>query len=116
MRTHQTRRRALLRAAAFGLGVAVPVLVLAYLVRSQSSGLQDFDEQVVAAATSYTRDHPALLDFLVFWQELFEPIWVNLAGTVVCIWVARRMPSRALWAFGTLMVTWVLTNLAKLAV
>ncbi|MBT0993249.1 phosphatase PAP2 family protein [Cellulomonas sp. DKR-3] len=116
MRPHLTRRRALLRAAAFGVGAAVPVLVLAYLVRSQASGLQSFDEQVVASATSFTREHPAVRDALLTWQSVFEPMWVNLAGTVVCVWVARRMPSRALWAFGTLMVTWGLTNLAKLAV
>lgn len=116
MRPHLTRRRALLRAAAFGVGAAVPVLGLAYLVRSESSGLQELDEEVVAAATTFTREHPALLDFLLTWQAVFEPMWVNVAGTVVCLWVARRMPSRALWAFGTLMVTWGLTNVAKLAV
>jgi membrane-associated phospholipid phosphatase len=116
MRTHQTRRRALLRAAAFGVGTAVPVFVLAYLVRSESSGLQEFDEAVVEAGTEFTRQHPAFQEFLVTWQSVFEPFWVNVAGTVVCLLVARRMPSRALWAFGTLMVTWGLTNLAKLGV
>jgi membrane-associated phospholipid phosphatase len=43
---------------------------------------------------------------------------VNLAGTVLCVWVWRRhgLTSRALWAFATLMVTWALGLGAKYVV
>ena len=45
---------------------------------------------------------------LVIWQELFQARWVNLAGTLLCVWVWRRhgLRTRALWAFVTLMISW----------
>ena len=74
------RRRALLRAVGFGVGVSVPVFVLAYLVRAEAPGLIRFDEETIAAATSFTREHPAFLRTLLVWQKLLQPVWVNLAG------------------------------------
>src|SRR3954452_15894634 len=109
------RRRALLRAVAFGAGVAVPVGVLAYLVRAEAPGLASFDEEAVDAATSFTREHPGLFHALAVWQELLRPIWVNLALGVLCLvlWRRRGLPSRALWAFLTVMVAWALQVGAK---
>jgi len=109
------RRRALLRAAAFGLGVSVPVFVLAYLVRAEAPGLTQLDEKTIVAATGFTREHPTFQQALIVWQELLQARWVNLAGALLCVWVWRRhgLATRALWAFGTLMVAWVLQLGAK---
>lgn len=115
MHPWRARRRALLRAAAVGVGVSVPVFVLAYLVRAGAPGLQHADESVVFAATTFTREHEPLRDVLIAWQEVFHPRWVNIAGVAVCAWVWRRhaLPGRAVWAAGTLLASWGLTNLLK---
>ncbi|MGY4644682.1 phosphatase PAP2 family protein [Cellulomonas sp. URHB0016] len=110
-----SRKRALLRATAFGLGVSIPVFVLAYLVRAEAPGLTGFDEKAIVAATTFTREHPGFFRALVVWQEVFQARWVNLAGALLCVWVWRRhgLATRALWAFCTLMVAWVLQLGAK---
>ena len=110
-----SRHRALLPAVAFGVGVSAPVFVLAYLVRAEAPGLARFDEETIAAATSFTRAHPAFLRALVVWQALLQPVWVNLAGALVCLWVWRRhgLGTRALWALVTLMSAWLVQVGAK---
>ncbi|GIG23244.1 phosphatase PAP2 family protein [Cellulomonas chitinilytica] len=115
MPTTTVRQRALLRAAAFGVGVSVPVFVLAYLVRAEAPGLTRFDQETIESATAFTREHPAFLRALVVWQELLQARWVNLAGALLCLWVWRKhgLATRALWAFGTLMAAWVLQLAAK---
>jgi len=112
------RTRALARAAAFGLGLAVPVALLAYLVRAQVPAVVDLDERAVAAATDLTRAHPPLLGVALAWQELFQARWVNLAGSLVCLWVWRRhgLATRALWAFSTILAGWGLQLVVKAAV
>jgi undecaprenyl-diphosphatase len=109
------RRRALLRAAAFGVGVSVPVFVLAYLVRAEAPGLTQLDEKAIVAATGFTREHPTFQQALIVWQQVMQAKWVNLAGALLCVWVWRRhgLGTRALWAFTTLMVAWVLQLGAK---
>src|SRR4051794_3286804 len=115
MRPLPPRRRALLRAAAFGLAFTVPVAVLAYVVRAQVEDVLRLDQRAIRAATDYTRDHPELRHALVVWQELFQARWVNLAATLVCVWVWRRhgLTTRALWAFLTIMAAWALQLGAK---
>jgi undecaprenyl-diphosphatase len=102
------RARRLLKAVAYGVGFAIPVAGLAYVVRSRFDPVLRFDEAMIVAGTELTRDHPALFRALVIWQELLQPRWVYIAGTLVCIWVWRRhgLTSRALWAFVTMMVCW----------
>ncbi|WP_034620609.1 phosphatase PAP2 family protein [Cellulomonas sp. URHE0023] len=109
------RQRALLRATAFGVGVSLPVVVLAYLVRVEAPGLARLDDEAIAALTSFTRDHPALFRGLLIWQELLRPIWVNLAVGVLCllVWRRRGLGSRALWAIVTLLAAWALQVGAK---
>jgi undecaprenyl-diphosphatase len=109
------RRRALLRATAFGVGVSVPVFVLAYLVRAEAPGLTQLDQKAIVAATGFTREHPTFQQALIVWQQLLQAKWVNLAGALLCVWVWRRhgLATRALWAFTTLMVAWVLQLGAK---
>ncbi len=51
----------------------------------------------------------------VVWQQAFQAKWVNLAATLVCVWVWRRhgMTTRALWAFLTVMAAWAVQLGAK---
>ncbi|AEE47577.1 phosphatase PAP2 family protein [Cellulomonas fimi] len=115
MHATTVRRRALVRAATFGVVAAAPVLVLAFLVRGELSALVRLDTSVIAAATDATRARPGLRTALVAWQAAFQAVWVNLAGTALCVWVWRRhqLGTRALWAFGTLMAGWMLQLAAK---
>ncbi|WP_028045434.1 phosphatase PAP2 family protein [Cellulomonas sp. URHE0023] len=115
MRPLPVRRRALTRAAVFGIAFTVPVALLAYLVRAQVTGVLRLDHQAILAATDVTREHPELRHALLVWQELFQARWLNLAATLVCVWVWRRhgLTTRALWAFLTIMAAWGLQLGAK---
>ena len=115
MRPLPLRRRALARAAVFGVAFTVPVAVLAYLVRAEVDAVVVLDQRAVQAATDYTRDHPAVREALLIWQEVFRARWVNLAATLLCAWVWRRhgLTTRALWAFLTIMAAWALQLGAK---
>ncbi len=111
MRTRPSRRPALLRAAAFGLVFALPVAVLAYLVRAQSDVVVERDHDIIAAATDWTRAHPLVQDVLLVWQEAFNVRWVALAGLATCAWFGWRhhgLRTRALWAAGTIAGAWAL--------
>jgi membrane-associated phospholipid phosphatase len=105
--------RAVLSMAAFG----VPVLVLAFAVRQQSDVVVAFDQEAIRAATDVTRAS-GLAHALVVVQELTKPVVVYALATlvVVRVWRVDRLPTRALWAFTTMMVTWNLGALAKLVV
>ncbi|NNU27085.1 phosphatase PAP2 family protein [Isoptericola sediminis] len=111
------RARALARAGAFAVAGFVPVLVLAWFVRTNAT-VQDADQAVVDAAVSVTLDNDWLLDTFVVWSAVTQPGWVVLAGGAVALWMWRRhdYPGRALWAVGTLLASWGLANLAKEAV
>jgi len=113
-----SRTRRLLRAVIFAVALTIPVAVLAYLIRSESGGVVAFDEAAVRAATDFTRDRPALYQALLLWQEAFNARWVNLGVSLVALWVWRRrgLPTRAAWAFGTLMVSWGLGLVVKFIV
>lgn len=113
-----SRGRRLLRAIGFGIACALPVAVLAFVVREKFLPVIEFDEAAIRAATDLTRDNPALRALWIGWQEATQPKWVNLAGTALCVIVWRRhgLKSRALWAFVTLMVAWNLQFVLKLVV
>ena len=111
MRTRPSRRPALLRAAAFGLAFAVPIAVLAYLVRAQFDVVVERDHDIIRAATDWTRSHPVAHDVLLVWQEAFNVRWVALAGLATCAWFGWRhhgLRTRALWAAGTIAAAWAL--------
>lgn len=115
MRPARIPWRALLRAAGLALGVGIPVAALAYVVRSGVGPVVRWDQHAIVEATDFTRARPALHDALIVWQQAFQPAWVYLAGSLVCVWVWRRhhQPGRALWGFGTLMAAWLIANLSK---
>lgn len=108
----------LARAAGFAVALALPVAVLAYLIRAQVGPVVPFDQAAIATATGITRDNDGLRRALLLWQEAFNARWVNLFGTILCVWVWRRhrLTTRAMWAFGTLMAAWALGLGAKFAV
>jgi len=111
MRTRPPRRRALLRAAGFGLVFVVPVAVLAYLVRAQSDLVVERDHDIIKAATDWTRAHPVAHDVLLVWQEAFNVRWVALAGLATCAWFGwhhHGLRTRAWWAAGTIAAAWAL--------
>lgn len=112
----EVRPRALLRAAAFGTAVVLPVVALAVVVRSGSGAVVQADEAAVRAATELTRSSDALRTALLVWQEAFRAVWVNVVLVpAVCVWAWRRhaLAERALWAGGTVAVGWVLQLAAK---
>ncbi|BDZ41855.1 phosphatase PAP2 family protein [Paraoerskovia sediminicola] len=118
MPEHHVRTRALLRAAAFGLAACVPVLGLAWLVRSENDAVLDLDQAAITAATAFTREHPAFEQALVVYQQVLSPWLLVLVVGGVSLWVWRRhgLASRALWATGTTLASWGLAHLAKQAV
>ncbi|ADG75054.1 phosphoesterase PA-phosphatase related protein [Cellulomonas flavigena DSM 20109] len=111
--------RALLRAAAFGAAVVLPVVALAVAVRGGSGAVVRFDEATVAAATDVTRSSDTLRTALVGWQEVFAARWLNLVLVpAVGAWAWRRdeLRDRVVWAGVTVAVGWGLQHLAKLVV
>ncbi len=106
-----------LRAVALALAAAVPVTLLALLVREQFNPLISFDEGVIRRTTDFTRSHD-LVGFFVAVQEASQPKWLHLFGTLVCLWawLAKDLRNRALWAFSTLMVGWFAGYASKLLV
>ncbi|MCC2320022.1 phosphatase PAP2 family protein [Cellulomonas xiejunii] len=116
MLVEPARRQALLRAAALGAAVTVPVVVLAVVVRGESGAVVRFDESTVLAATDLTRTSDGLRAALVVWQEVFTARWVNLLVVpAVCVWAWRRhgLRDRAVWCAVTIGVGWVLQAAAK---
>lgn len=111
------RLRALVRAGGFAVAGFVPVLVLAWFVRTNTA-VQDADQAVVEAAVSITVDHDWLRETFVVWSAVTQPGWVVLAGSLVALWMwrARGYSGRATWAVATLLASWGLANLAKQAV
>ncbi len=105
----------LLRAVGCGLAFTVPVTVLAFVVRERVSQVIDLDDRLVSAATDITRDHPWLRTFFLGWQEATQPKWLYIAATAVCVvvWKSHRSPTRAAWAFVTMMVAWNLQLVLK---
>ena len=93
----------------------MPVAVLAYLVRAEAPGLSRLDEEAIVAATSFTREHPGLLQALAVWQDCSGRSGSTSPSGLVCLRLWRRhgLPTRALWAFLTVMVAWAVQVGAK---
>ena len=111
----RTRVRRLGRALAYAVPVAVVLFGVGFLVRSKWGPLQDLDDAIIDATTSFTRERPGLRTFLITWQWLTQPIRLYAVGTVLCLWVwlAKGLRTRAWWAFGTMMVAWMVGLGAK---
>jgi undecaprenyl-diphosphatase len=110
------RGRRLLKAVGYGLLFAVPVTVLAFVVREKFLPVIELDERLIIAATDITRDNPWLKSTLLVWQEITQPKWVYIVASAVCLVLWRRhreLATRCLWAFITLMVSWNLQLVLK---
>jgi membrane-associated phospholipid phosphatase len=90
------------------VGFAVPVTVLALVVRGRVQVVTDLDQHLISAATRVTREHPALLSALKTWEAAFQPVNVYVVASGVCllVWWRGGRRSRAVWAFLTMMVAW----------
>lgn len=110
-----TRARRLLRAGIYALVVGVVLFGVGFLVRSRWNPLMSLDDALIDRATSVTRPNPALFETLIVWQELTQPIRLYAVGTLVCLWVwlAKGLRTRAWWAFGTMMIAWMIGLGAK---
>lgn len=115
MPADKLRRRALSRAALYGVVASVPVLALAWLVRAESGLVVDADRAAVAAATQFTAQRPAFERGLLVGQEVLAARWLNIGAMSVCVWAWRRhgLASRAAWAAGTIWGAWALGLGAK---
>jgi membrane-associated phospholipid phosphatase len=109
------RGRRLGRSLAYAVPVAVVLFGVGFLVRSKWGPLQNLDDAVISATTSFTRPREELTSFLLTWQWLTQPIRLYLVGTLLCLWVwlAKGLRTRAWWAFGTMMVAWFIGLVAK---
>ncbi|MGO4340356.1 phosphatase PAP2 family protein [Pedococcus sp. 2YAF34] len=85
----------------------LPVLLLGYAVRQKFDPLVRFDEDVIRATTTATRDH-GLSGLFLFIQAVSQPWVVYILATLVALWTWLRkgLRNRALWAFVTMMVSW----------
>lgn len=113
------RARRLVRAVVYAIVVAVPLAVLAYLVRTQFGPLIDLDQRVSVAATDLTRSHDVVHSLALLWERISQP-WVMYAvlGIPACVWAWTRpaLRTRAWWAAATMAIGWLIAALLKLLV
>ncbi len=113
--TAPSRARRLTRAAVYTLIVGAVLFGVGFLVRSRWQPLTSLDDALIQRATAVTRPRPGLRETLIVWQELTQPIRLYVVGTLVCLWVwlAKGLRTRAWWAFGTMMLAWMIGLGAK---
>jgi len=113
------RGRRLTRAIVYAVAVAVPLGILAFLVRTQFDPLVRFDQDVIDAATDYTRDHPRFHSAVDTWEAVSQP-WVMylLLGLPLSlyVWFGKHLRTRAWWALATMAVGWAVAAGLKLLV
>ena len=109
------RARRLSRSLAYALIVAAVLFGVGLLVRSEWDPLIRLDDAITERATAYTRPRTGVTDALITWQEASQPIKLYLIGTALCLWVwlAKGLRTRAWWAFGTMMLAWMVGLGAK---
>ncbi|WP_231482641.1 phosphatase PAP2 family protein [Nocardioides sp. URHA0020] len=116
MEGHPTRARRLTRAVVYAVVVAVPLGLLAFLVRTQFGPLADLDQAVIDAATEVTRAHPRLQSVAETWELISQP-WVMylVLGVPVCLfaWFRLHLRTRAWWALATMATGWTVAVLLK---
>jgi undecaprenyl-diphosphatase len=103
----------------YAVVVAVPLAVLAFLVRTKFDPLADLDQAVSNRATDFTRTHDTFHSFASAWEMVSQP-WVMYAvvGVPLCLlaWVGLHLRTRAMWALATMAAGWLLAVLLKLLV
>jgi membrane-associated phospholipid phosphatase len=115
----RSRVRRLTRALVYAVVVAVPLGVLAFLVRSKFGPLADLDQDVIVAATGFTRSHSRFRTLATDWESLSQP-WVvySLIGLPACAvaWFRFHLRTRVFWAVGTMATGWGVATALKYVV
>ena len=114
-----SRGRRLTRAVVYAALVAIPLGMLAFLVRTHFDPLVTLDQDIIVAATDYTRAHPQFQSFVDTWEAISQP-WVMylFLGLPVClyVWFGKRLRTRAWWALATMAAGWAIAVVLKLLV
>lgn len=116
---HPSRLRRLSRAVTYAVAAAVPLGVLAFLVRTRFGPLIDLDQEVLLAATDFTRAHPGFRSAAETWEVVSQP-WVMYAmiglPVVLFAWLRLGLRTRAMWALATMATGWAVAVALKLLV
>lgn len=114
-----SRLRRLTRAVVYAVVVALPLGMLAFLVRTEFDPLVTFDQDVIDAATDFTRAHPGFRSAVEAWEVISQPFVMYLVlGLPVSLyaWFVGHLRTRAWWALATMAVGWGLAAALKLLV
>jgi membrane-associated phospholipid phosphatase len=114
-----SRVRRLTRAMVYAVVVAVPLGMLAFLIRTKYDPLVTFDQEVIDVATDYTRGHPRFQSLVDMWELISQPFVVYLLlGLPVSlyVWFGKGLRTRAWWGLATMAVGWALAAVLKLLV
>ena len=114
-----SRGRRLTRAVVYAVVVAVPLGMLAFLVRTKYDPLVTLDQDIIVAATDYTRGHPRFRSFVETWEVISQPVVMYLLlGLPVSlyVWFGRHLRTRAWWALATMATGWAIAVVLKLLV
>ncbi len=113
----RSRSRRVLRAIGSIVLFGFPVFLLAVAVRQDFEPVLAIDQTVIITATDLTRRW-GLAPALILLQAVGHPVVVYVAATLVVVWawVVKGLRARAIWAFLTMMVGWVVGEVMKLIV
>src|SRR5690349_21067672 len=119
MEGHPTRLRRLTRAVVYAVVVAVPLAVLAFLIRTKFGPLADLDQDVSIAATDFTRSHDGFHSAAHAWEMISQPsVMYAAVGVPLCLlaWFHWHLRTRAMWALATMAVGWAVAVVLKMLV
>lgn len=104
-----------LRGTTAAVGLVVPVVLLAFAVRQQSSPIITADNAAIRTLARLTRTHELMFALLVV-QQVTQPVMLYSACTVAVVWVAvtKRLRGRSSWTFVTMMAGWAMGGISKL--
>ena len=114
-----SRSRRLTRAVVYAVVVAVPLGMLAFLIRTKYDPLVTLDQDIIAAATDYTRGHPRFRSTVETWEVISQPwaMYLFLGLPVgLYVWFVKHQRTRAWWALATMAAGWAIAVLLKLLV
>ena len=114
-----SRWRRLTRAVVYAVVVAVPLGMLAFLVRTKFDPLVRFDQDVITAATDYTREHPGFRSFVETWELIsstLRDVPAHRAAGEPLRLVRPAPADRAWWALATMAAGWGIAAALKLLV
>lgn len=84
-------------AAAASVVLLVPFGLLAAWVAGRWGPLHDFDATVTDTLHDWALRHPAMVDAMSVWTNVFSPTALRVAALILVIWLFRRQARRAAW-------------------